>query len=80
MVGARFQFCWIPVPAWLVFLLWVGYQVLTMVMTLSDADKGGVAYTAHLGGAVAGAIFGAAMRCRARKAAEDFERRRQDPR
>ena len=78
MLTAWFHFCWIPVPAWMAFLLWVGYQLLAMVTTVSDADKGGVAYTAHLGGAIAGAIFGAVMRYRQQKAAEDFERRPYD--
>ncbi len=45
----------IPVPAWLMLALWFGFQVLRGVM--ADPTVGGVAYWAHAGGFVVGAIF-----------------------
>ncbi len=41
-----------PIPAWIMLGLWFGIQVVSGVVTPSDA--GGVAYWAHAGGFVAG--------------------------
>lgn len=45
----------IPVPAWLVLILWFGLQVLTGYAT--PVDTGGVAVWAHVGGFVAGVVL-----------------------
>jgi membrane associated rhomboid family serine protease len=45
----------IPVPAWLVLILWFALQVLTAYATPSDA--GGVAVWANVGGFVAGLVM-----------------------
>jgi membrane associated rhomboid family serine protease len=45
----------IPVPAWLVLVLWFALQVLTAYAT--PADTGGVAVWAHVGGFVAGLVL-----------------------
>ena len=42
----------IPVPAWLVLIMWFGLQVLTGYA--SPVDTGGVAVFAHIGGFIAG--------------------------
>jgi membrane associated rhomboid family serine protease len=43
-------------PAWLLFLYWIGLQVLSGFGSVADvtAQRGGVAYFAHIGGFVAG--------------------------
>ncbi len=45
----------IPVPAWLMLMLWFIFQIFGGVG--STADQGGVAYWAHAGGFVAGLIM-----------------------
>ncbi|MEO5511722.1 MAG: rhomboid family intramembrane serine protease [Longimicrobiales bacterium] len=45
----------IPVPAWLVLILWFALQALTAYATSSDT--GGVAVWAHVGGFVAGLVM-----------------------
>ena len=45
----------IPVPAWLVLILWFGLQVLAGYTT--PVDTGGVAVWAHVGGFVAGVVL-----------------------
>jgi membrane associated rhomboid family serine protease len=55
-----FLFFWRPVwgnwlaPAWFVIPLWAGFQVLSMFLFQGE---GGVAYAAHVGGFVMGALF-----------------------
>lgn len=51
----------ISVPAWIVIGLWGAMQVFTMVNQQSGSG-GGVAYSAHVGGLVAGLILGLAFR------------------
>ena len=45
----------IPVPAWIVLSAWMGIQLVQG--SLSSVDAGGVAYWAHAGGFVAGAVL-----------------------
>lgn len=45
----------IPVPAWLVLIMWFALQVLTGYATA--VDTGGVAVWAHVGGFVAGVLL-----------------------
>jgi membrane associated rhomboid family serine protease len=45
----------IPVPAWLVLIMWFALQVMTGYAT--PADTGGVAVWAHVGGFVAGVVM-----------------------
>ncbi len=48
-----------PVPAWVAILLWFGFQLINGVGLLgSGSQAGGVAYAAHIGGFVFGAIAG----------------------
>ncbi len=44
-----------PVPAWIVLMVWFGMQFVGGIG--SDPDTGGVAYWAHIGGFVAGALM-----------------------
>lgn len=45
----------VPVAAWVMLLLWFGYQVLLGLM--SSGEGGGVAFWAHAGGFVAGVVL-----------------------
>jgi len=45
----------VPIPAWLMLGLWLGLQVFSGVG--ADAAQGGVAYWAHAGGFVIGAVL-----------------------
>lgn len=65
-VRVRVLFIWIifiqilSVPAYLVLLLWIGYQVLLGLPQLTGAGSeagGGVAFWAHIGGFVAGLLL-----------------------
>jgi membrane associated rhomboid family serine protease len=50
----------VSVPAFLVLLLWIGYQVvlgLPQLMTVDREVSAGVAFFAHIGGFVAGALL-----------------------
>ena len=42
-------------PAWVLLVVWFGFQGLSVAMT--DASGGGVAWWAHIGGFIAGAIL-----------------------
>lgn len=46
---------YIEMPAWVAFVLWVGWQLLTALLQLSGT--GSVSALAHLGGAAAGVIW-----------------------
>ncbi len=46
--------CWFSIPAWGAFLLWV---LLQFVMAFLPRSGGGVAYLAHLGGALPGLLW-----------------------
>ena len=45
----------IPVPAWIMLLLWLGLQVVSGLG--ANPLEGGVAYWAHAGGFLAGAVL-----------------------
>jgi membrane associated rhomboid family serine protease len=47
----------IPVSAWLVLLYWFALQVLSGYATPMEEGGGGVAFWAHVGGFVAGAVL-----------------------
>jgi membrane associated rhomboid family serine protease len=55
------------VPAVFFLLIWFVWQLLSGVATIG-AQTGGVAFWAHVGGFIAGMIFGPAMRARASSA------------
>jgi len=60
----------VAIPAWLVFVLWTLFQLFMTYLTYGSKN-GGVAYAAHLGGAIPGLICGFIMRyIRARRAEE----------
>ena len=68
IIGLRYRL--VGIPAWLGFLLWALFQ-LAMTYLTHDSTGGGVAYAAHLGGAIPGLICGFIMRYnRARRAEE----------
>ncbi len=56
------------VPAVVLVGLWFLTQLLSQVGTLGQADLGGVAYMAHIGGFVFGMVFGRAFEVRSRRA------------
>lgn len=60
-VNALFFIKIISLPAWIVIGLWGGMQIFTMMMQ-PPGMGGGVAYSAHVGGLVAGLILGLAFR------------------
>ena len=68
-----FRFVPIRIPAFLSFLLWMLFQ-LAMTLLLHHTDGGGVAYAAHLGGALFGLLCGAALRISRARRAEEFGR------
>ena len=68
-IALRFYWRLIALPAWLLFLFWLGFQ-LAMACLTHHVPGGGVAYAAHVGGAIPGLLCGTAMRLsRARRAA-----------
>jgi len=69
--GWLFRF--IRLPAWAAFCLWLVYQCVMAALT-GNGPGSGVAYTAHLGGATFGLIFGLAMRAASKRAVEEFDR------
>ena len=52
-LGLVFYFQWVSLPAWLYMAFWMGMQLLGSFATLGPSG-GGVAYLAHVGGALAG--------------------------
>ncbi|MEM7196120.1 MAG: rhomboid family intramembrane serine protease [Pseudomonadota bacterium] len=44
-------------PAWVMLGLWLGFQVISGVLSLSNSAEGGVAFWAHIGGFLAGFIL-----------------------
>jgi len=52
---------WLPVPAWIAFLLWLILQGF-MAYATNEAKGGGTAYLAHLGGALPGLFAGFLLR------------------
>lgn len=55
----------VEVPAVFFLLIWLGWQVLSGVATIGVARAGGVAFWAHVGGFIAGMVFGPLLRARA---------------
>ena len=51
---------WVSIPAWCAFLMWVIFQTI-MAFAVEKSSGGGVAYSAHLGGAFFGLIAGIIM-------------------
>jgi len=45
------------IPAWLFLVVWIGWQVLSQGLVPVTATGGGVAYGAHIGGFIAGALL-----------------------
>ena len=52
-MGLIWYFRWVTMPAWVFMLFWLLMQIVGSLATLGPSG-GGVAYLAHLGGAVAG--------------------------
>ena len=48
---------WISLPAWAVFVLWMVFQSI-MAFAAEMDSAGGVAYSAHIGGAIFGLLAG----------------------
>jgi membrane associated rhomboid family serine protease len=55
-------------PAWVLFLYWIGLQLLNGLGSVAEAaaSRGGVAYFAHIGGFVAGMVLVMVMKPRDR--------------
>ena len=65
----RLRLWLVELPAWLMFLFWILMQ-LTMAILTHNSKLGGVAYAAHLGGAIPGIVCGIAMRIARRRRAD----------
>ena len=61
------------VPAVLLVGMWFLTQVFSQVGAISQADLGGVAYMAHVGGFLFGAVFGRLFETRERRYAEGLD-------
>ncbi len=66
------QVSWLAMPAWCVFALWIGFQIL--MASLAKSGQSGVAYMAHLGGAVPGVLFGIYYHLRLKHSSEEAEK------
>jgi membrane associated rhomboid family serine protease len=51
----------VEIPAFIFLLLWFVWQFVSGVATMGASDGGGVAFWAHVGGFVAGAVLGPAF-------------------
>jgi membrane associated rhomboid family serine protease len=61
----------LEVPALWIIGIWIAIQALRAAATWADADEvGGVAYLAHVGGAIAGVVVGLIYRGRAPRLGE----------
>ena len=72
----------VELPAWLVLIMWFGYQVLTGLPSLNRIDPevtGGVAVWAHVGGFVAGVLLIKLFEDRRIVAIREAERHRMHP-
>jgi membrane associated rhomboid family serine protease len=47
----------VDIPAFAFLFIWIGMQVLSEAMMSDDSEVGGVAYLAHIGGFIAGAVL-----------------------
>lgn len=72
-----FRCYWIGIPAWAAFGLWLIFQLLMAYLTRENTG-GGVAYTAHIGGAIPGVLFALYLRFRQKHTAEDFSKKLDD--
>jgi len=63
---------WLAMPAWCVFGLWIGFQIL--MASLTKSGQTGVAYAAHLGGALPGVLFGIYYHLRLKHSNEEAEK------
>ena len=73
LIGVRFHL--IGIPAFLAFLLWLIFQTIMALIDIgSGVSVGGVAYAAHLGGAIPGLVCGFIMRYLRARRAEEFDR------
>ncbi len=61
-VTAIFFFYVVTIPAFLALGAWIGMQVLEGIGSLGGGQVGGVAYGAHIGGFVAGALLALVIR------------------
>ena len=60
---------WMAIPAWGAFAFWIIMQIVGAAM--SESGTGGVAYMAHIGGALPGILFAIYYRCRQREKYQD---------
>jgi membrane associated rhomboid family serine protease len=51
----------VELPAWVFLFVWFGYQLVMTVFSLGSPESGGVAFAAHAGGFVAGALLDRAI-------------------
>lgn len=58
---AMSRYNWLAIPAWGAFGIWIVFQIV-MAALESKSNSGGVAYMAHIGGAIPGLLFGAVYR------------------
>jgi len=58
----------IYLPAWVLLLFWFGLQLFSGVASLGVGDQGGVAWWAHVGGFILGAVLVAGERAKLRRA------------
>lgn len=54
LVPLGFFWTLVYLPAWLLLIVWIGFQFLSQAVDPMDPTAGGVAYAAHIGGFVAG--------------------------
>ena len=47
----------VRLPAWCFLIFWIGWQFVSQTLVPADANAGGVAYAAHIGGFVAGLLL-----------------------
>ena len=69
----RLRLWLVGVPAYLMFLIWMLMQ-LTMTILTRNSGSGGVAYAAHLGGAIPGVVCGIMMRIARKRRADALGR------
>jgi membrane associated rhomboid family serine protease len=69
----------IPLPAYVVLLMWIGWQLLAGLPQLGGGGGGGVAFWAHIGGFVAGMVLIKPFESRERVAARTRIRHRLHP-
>jgi membrane associated rhomboid family serine protease len=68
------RFLWIGIPAWAAFGLWIVFQTVMAYATRSNGG-GGVAYMAHIGGAIPGILFALYLRFSTSRKAGDLAKK-----